>query len=188
MDNPPHSDAHTRASPCAEVNQSPAHEPEAQQMSVCPGAVQSSSDNSPVDKLKLEVRIVLTRIPPAAFGHGLGSPTAEAEEVCAQNDRASCDHTSSGIKSGGVDRGVQVNQLRAEVCTETTDKSAPQYIVDEEAILQLMKTCPLCSKQCRCNKYARGPYFIVYQSCYFCDYRRKWASQPEAINMNIQRR
>ncbi|XP_029997685.1 uncharacterized protein LOC115424503 isoform X2 [Sphaeramia orbicularis] len=179
MDNTPHSEedyldaaSHTQASPCAQINKRP--EPEAQHMF-------SGAEKSPVDKLKLEVRIVLTRITPAASGHHLASAAAEpeAEDNCAQNDSPSCDHTTSG---------VQVNLLHAEVCTETTDESAPQYIVDEEAILQLMKTCPLCSKQCRCNKYTRGPYFIVYQSCYFCDYRRKWASQPEAINMNTQKR
>lgn len=59
-----------------------------------------------------------------------------------------------------------------------------QHIVDEEAILQLMKDCPMCNRKCRCSKRTHGPYVIVYQSCYFCHYQRKWASQPEARNMN----
>lgn len=62
-----------------------------------------------------------------------------------------------------------------------------QHIVDKEAILQLMKNCPMCDRKCRCTKHSRGPYFIVYQSCYFCHYQRKWASQPEALNMNINK-
>lgn len=61
-----------------------------------------------------------------------------------------------------------------------------QHIVDEEAILQLMKNCPICNRKCRCSKHTRSPYLIVYQSCYFCHYQRKWASQPEARNMNIK--
>ncbi len=62
-----------------------------------------------------------------------------------------------------------------------------QHIVDEEAILQLMRNCPMCNRKCRCSKHTRGPYFIVYQSCYFCHYQRKWASQPEARNMNTHK-
>lgn len=62
-----------------------------------------------------------------------------------------------------------------------------QHIVDEEAILQLMKNCPMCNRKCRCSKHTRGPYLIVYQSCYFCHYQRKWASQPEARNMNTHK-
>ncbi|XP_042255144.1 uncharacterized protein LOC121887991 isoform X1 [Thunnus maccoyii] len=76
--------------------------------------------------------------------------------------------------------GIQVNT--PETCAATIEKPALQHIVDEEAIMQLMKTCPMCDRQCRCHKYSRGPYFIVFQKCYFCDFQRKWASQPEALN------
>lgn len=60
-----------------------------------------------------------------------------------------------------------------------------QHVVDEEAILQLMKNCPMCNRKCRCSKHSRGPYLIVYQGCYFCNYQHKWGSQPEATNINI---
>ncbi|XP_059196551.1 uncharacterized protein LOC131977324 isoform X1 [Centropristis striata] len=73
----------------------------------------------------------------------------------------------------------------SETCATTTEKPTLQHIVDEEAIMQLMKNCPMCDRKCRCNKRTQGPYFIVYQSCYFCNYQRKWANQPEARNMNI---
>ncbi|XP_049426085.1 uncharacterized protein LOC125884859 isoform X2 [Epinephelus fuscoguttatus] len=69
----------------------------------------------------------------------------------------------------------------------TREKPALQHIVDEEAILQLIKDCPMCDRRCRCTKFTRGPYFIVYQSCYFCNYQRKWASQPEARDLNIHK-
>ncbi|XP_044047156.1 uncharacterized protein LOC122873900 isoform X2 [Siniperca chuatsi] len=81
-----------------------------------------------------------------------------------------------------ISTGIQVNV--PETCTATMEKPTLQHIVDEEAILQLMKNCPMCNRKCRCSKRTRGPYFIVYQSCYFCHYQRKWASQPEARNMN----
>lgn len=47
-----------------------------------------------------------------------------------------------------------------------------------------MKNCPMCGGQCRAHKLPlHGPYFRVYQSCYFCNYHRKWVNQPEAKNM-----
>ncbi|XP_051240096.1 uncharacterized protein LOC127354292 [Dicentrarchus labrax] len=79
--------------------------------------------------------------------------------------------------------GTQVPETR----TATMEKPTLQHIVDEEAILQLMKNCPMCNRKCRCIKRTQGPYFIVYQSCYFCHYQRKWANQPEARNMNIHK-
>ncbi|KAM9362546.1 uncharacterized protein ABDE67_007756 [Symphorus nematophorus] len=81
--------------------------------------------------------------------------------------------------------GSQVNET--ETCGATMEKPTLQHIVDEEAILQLMKDCPMCNRKCRCTKHTRGPYLIVYQSCYFCHYQRKWASQPEAKDMNIHK-
>ncbi|XP_035516429.1 uncharacterized protein LOC118327247 [Morone saxatilis] len=75
--------------------------------------------------------------------------------------------------------GIQVNG------PATMEKPTLQHIVDEEALLQLMKNCPMCNRKCHCRKHTQGPYFIVYQSCYFCHYQRKWANQPEARNMNI---
>ncbi|XP_034543584.1 uncharacterized protein zgc:158320 isoform X2 [Notolabrus celidotus] len=78
--------------------------------------------------------------------------------------------------------GIQVPE------TGTTRQRPPlQHIVDEEAILQLMKTCPMCNRKCRSNKYVRGPYFTVYQSCYFCHYQRRWGSQPGAANLKVQK-
>ncbi|KAM9335727.1 uncharacterized protein ABDE67_020731 [Symphorus nematophorus] len=71
-----------------------------------------------------------------------------------------------------------------ETFAVTMEKPARHYVVDEEAILQLMKNCPMCDRKCRCSKRTHGPYLVVYQSCYFCHYQRKWASQPEARNMN----
>lgn len=81
--------------------------------------------------------------------------------------------------------GTQLNL--SEMCTSTTEKQTPQHIVDEEAILQLMKNCPKCNRTCRCTKHTRGSYLIAYQKCYFCDYQRKWASQPEAKTINIHK-
>ncbi|XP_068582703.1 THAP domain-containing protein 1-like isoform X3 [Cebidichthys violaceus] len=124
--------------------------------------------------LKLEQS--LPREPPSTSG---AHPAIESElhDTWAVIDRPPGQVTSTGI---------QVNV--PEMCTATVEnRPTVQHIVDEEAILQLMKNCPMCDRKCRCTKRTCGPYFIVYQSCYFCNYQRKWANQPEARNMNIQK-
>ncbi|XP_068582702.1 THAP domain-containing protein 1 A-like isoform X2 [Cebidichthys violaceus] len=113
----------------------------------------------------------------AASAHGHGGLVPELHDTWAVIDRPPGQVTSTGI---------QVNV--PEMCTATVEnRPTVQHIVDEEAILQLMKNCPMCDRKCRCTKRTCGPYFIVYQSCYFCNYQRKWANQPEARNMNIQK-
>ncbi|GLD48838.1 uncharacterized protein AKAME5_000273700 [Lates japonicus] len=95
-------------------------------------------------------------------------PAAVTVEV-QYDSSAETDRKSERFRSTGVQ--VSLPETRPV----TTHRSDPQHIVDEEAILQLMKSCPECNRKCRCSKHTRGPYFIVYQSCYFCDYQRKWA-------------
>lgn len=46
----------------------------------------------------------------------------------------------------------------------------------------------MCNRKCRCSKRTRSPYLKVYQSCYFCHYQRKWASQPKGRIMNIYKK
>ncbi|XP_041641097.1 uncharacterized protein LOC121508364 isoform X2 [Cheilinus undulatus] len=74
-----------------------------------------------------------------------------------------------------------------ETCTEAIKKLSLHHIVEEEAILQLMRNCPMCNRMCRCSKRINGAYLIIYQSCYFCQYSRKWANQPGATDINIQK-
>ncbi|KAM8772222.1 uncharacterized protein AB9X84_008238 isoform 1-T1 [Acanthopagrus schlegelii] len=95
--------------------------------------------------------------------------------------------TVSDVVLPGEDSLSETTYNTPETSTATMEKAPLQHIVDKEAILQLMKNCPMCDRKCRCTKHSRGPYFIVYQSCYFCHYQRKWASQPEALNMNINK-
>ncbi|KAK5926427.1 hypothetical protein CgunFtcFv8_022000 [Champsocephalus gunnari] len=100
-------------------------------------------------------------------------------------------HDNSAVMDGPPGQvrssGIQVNV--PETCTVTTEnRPALQHIVDEEAILQLMKECPMCNRKCRCMKQCNGPFLIVYQSCYFCHYHGKWANQPEVRNMNFKKK
>ncbi|XP_030281752.1 uncharacterized protein LOC115586664 isoform X2 [Sparus aurata] len=119
-------------------------------------------------------------------------PTAslqQAEQDTLERDRppGQIGDTVSGVVQPGEDSLFESTYNTPETSTATTEKVPLQHIVDKEAILQLMKNCPMCDRKCRCTKHSRGPYFIVYQSCYFCHYQRKWASQPEALNMNINK-
>ncbi|XP_078146523.1 uncharacterized protein LOC139930199 isoform X1 [Centroberyx gerrardi] len=101
--------------------------------------------------------------------------------------------TSMGKRLGHFrSKGIQVNLPRRDVsfnvnemCPLNMERPTVQHIIDEKAILQLLEHCPKCNRKCRCTKHTRSPYFIVYQSCYFCEYRRKWANQPEARNIKI---
>ncbi|XP_071382064.1 uncharacterized protein [Centroberyx affinis] len=101
--------------------------------------------------------------------------------------------TSMGKRLGHFrSKGIQVNLPRRDVsfnvnemCPLNMERPTVQHIIDEKAILQLLEHCPKCNRKCRCTKHTRSPYFIVYQNCYFCEYRRKWANQPEARNIKI---
>ncbi|XP_063739849.1 uncharacterized protein LOC134864637 isoform X1 [Eleginops maclovinus] len=99
-----------------------------------------------------------------------------------RDSSAVMDKPPDQVRSSGIQGKV------SETCTATMEKPALQHIVDEEAILQLMKDCPMCGRKCRCTKQTKGPFLIVYQSCYFCNYQRKWANQPEVRNMNFKKK
>uniref|UniRef100_UPI0037E8A724 uncharacterized protein isoform X1 n=2 Tax=Semicossyphus pulcher TaxID=241346 RepID=UPI0037E8A724 len=118
----------------------------------------------------------IPRTKPSLSGAHLALPPTWAQSVVEDN-RAIMD-------SPGQVRGTGI-QVPGD-CT-AAEKKPTLHIVDEEAILQLMNNCPMCNRKCRCSKRTCGPYLIVYQKCYFCDYQRKWANQPEAANMNIYR-
>ncbi|XP_078135658.1 peroxynitrite isomerase THAP4-like isoform X2 [Sander vitreus] len=123
---------------------------------------------------------------PPRKNHLKKSAVPRAERPVAENldelhgTWAVMDRSPGQVRSTGIQANVP------ETCTATMEKPTLQHIVDEEAILQLMKNCPMCDRNCRCIKRTRSPYFIVYQSCYYCNYQRKWANQPEARNMDIR--
>ncbi|CAK6953332.1 uncharacterized protein LOC123969344 isoform X1 [Scomber scombrus] len=56
--------------------------------------------------------------------------------------------------------------------------SSSEFIIDEECILQLFKSCRECSKQCTVRKTVKGLKFVVSQACCFCDSRYKWTNLP----------
>ncbi|KAM6941845.1 uncharacterized protein PEZ65_003840 [Lycodopsis pacificus] len=57
--------------------------------------------------------------------------------------------------------------------------SSSEFIVDEECILQLFKSCRECSRQCTVRKRVKGLKLVVNQACCFCESRSKWTNLPD---------
>ncbi|XP_076585083.1 uncharacterized protein LOC143319765 isoform X2 [Chaetodon auriga] len=57
--------------------------------------------------------------------------------------------------------------------------SSSEFIVDEECILQLFKSCRECNRQCTVRKQVKGLKLVVHQACCFCQSRCKWTNLPD---------
>lgn len=57
--------------------------------------------------------------------------------------------------------------------------SSSEFIVDEECIIQLFKSCRECNRQCTVKKRVKGLKLIVYQTCCFCQSHCKWTNLPD---------
>ncbi|XP_018520410.1 uncharacterized protein LOC108875766 isoform X4 [Lates calcarifer] len=57
--------------------------------------------------------------------------------------------------------------------------SSSEFIVDEECILQLFRSCRECNRKCTVRKYTEGLKLVVNQACSFCPSRCKWTNLPD---------
>lgn len=57
--------------------------------------------------------------------------------------------------------------------------SSSEFIVDEECIIQLFKSCRECNRQCTVKKHVKGLKLIVHQTCRFCQSHCKWTNLPD---------
>ncbi|XP_034544577.1 uncharacterized protein LOC117816427 [Notolabrus celidotus] len=57
--------------------------------------------------------------------------------------------------------------------------SSSEFVVDEECILQLFKSCRECNRHCRVRKQVKGLQLVVNQACCFCESRCKWTNLPD---------
>lgn len=64
-------------------------------------------------------------------------------------------------------------------CIFSDSLSSSEFIVDEECILQLFKSCRECNRQCTVRKHVKGLKLVVHQSCCFCQSRCKWTNLPD---------
>ncbi|KAM8772221.1 uncharacterized protein AB9X84_008226 isoform 2-T2 [Acanthopagrus schlegelii] len=57
--------------------------------------------------------------------------------------------------------------------------SSSEFIIDEECILQLFKSCWECNRQCTVRKQVKGLKLTVSQKCCFCESSSKWTNLPD---------
>lgn len=57
--------------------------------------------------------------------------------------------------------------------------SSSEFIVDEECILQLFKSCRKCNRQCVVRKQVKGLQLVINQKCTFCESRWSWTNLPD---------
>ncbi|XP_056136932.1 uncharacterized protein LOC130113370 [Lampris incognitus] len=136
------------------------------------------------------------------FASSSDLPTAKCSESESKTNSVACQCVNLQVQEKGTymytrptrtrSKGIQVKVHCKDAYVNANEKhlenlesSETQHVIDEESILELLKYCPKCNRQCRCTKKTKGVYFIVIQSCYFCEYRRKWANQPEAKDIPI---
>ncbi|XDV14173.1 hypothetical protein PO909_002359, partial [Leuciscus waleckii] len=53
-----------------------------------------------------------------------------------------------------------------------------KYIVFEQCLLSLFKTCPVCARVCDVCPRRRGSFLAIDQLCPHCQFFRQWKSQP----------
>lgn len=67
-------------------------------------------------------------------------------------------------------------------CTSTPIQVPPykqkKYIVHENQLLELFRTCPVCTRHCVTDTVTVGTLLQVKQHCPHCDYFKEWSSQP----------
>nr|XP_046265223.1 uncharacterized protein LOC124069804 isoform X2 [Scatophagus argus] len=64
--------------------------------------------------------------------------------------------------------------------------SSSEFIVDEECILQLFKSCRQCHRQCTVRKHVRGLKLVVHQTCCFCQSHSQWTNLPDDDDGDFQ--
>lgn len=54
----------------------------------------------------------------------------------------------------------------------------PTYIVYETCLLELFEVCPVCQRVSDVRTRRLGTFLSVEQQCPYCQFSRKWNSQP----------
>ncbi|XP_008280196.1 uncharacterized protein LOC103357415 [Stegastes partitus] len=96
----------------------------------------------------------------------LSDGTEESEDTKPHPDDTSYHQSTSAVGES------------ANVSHETLVQDATKYIVYEDCLLSLFHTCPRCGQTCEVHKFVRGTFLSVSQRCPFCQFNRKWNSQP----------
>ncbi|XP_028421885.1 uncharacterized protein LOC114546913 isoform X3 [Perca flavescens] len=57
--------------------------------------------------------------------------------------------------------------------------SSSEFVIDEECLFQLFKSCRECNRQCTVRKRVTGLKLVVSQACCFCQSHSKWTNLPD---------
>ncbi|XP_069022877.1 uncharacterized protein [Embiotoca jacksoni] len=106
---------------------------------------------------------------------------AKCQKPKRQDEQTSTEHSEN--KENGVEEdedGEFSTTLIVEDGRHPVDfGSSSEIVVDEECILQLFESCRECGRRCAVGKQVRGLKLVVYQTCGFCQSRRKWTNLPD---------
>lgn len=64
--------------------------------------------------------------------------------------------------------------------------SPSEFVIDEECILQLFKSCRECNRQCTVRKQVKGLKLLVYQTCCFCQSCCEWTNLSDDDEGDLQ--
>ncbi|XP_065145190.1 uncharacterized protein [Paramisgurnus dabryanus] len=69
------------------------------------------------------------------------------------------------------------------VYNEVPPKKVTKYIVYEDKLLELFKSCPVCTQSLDVSQTIIGTLLRVKQHCAYCEYSSDWSSQPMVNNI-----
>ncbi|XP_024866095.1 uncharacterized protein LOC108247209 isoform X4 [Kryptolebias marmoratus] len=58
-------------------------------------------------------------------------------------------------------------------------RSSSEFVVDEQCILELFKSCRKCNRRCTVRKRVNGLKIVVNQTCGFCPNHFEWTNLPD---------
>ncbi|XP_060908901.1 uncharacterized protein LOC132985721 isoform X2 [Labrus mixtus] len=129
------------------------------------------------------------------------APSVESSENGQESEKTDSAHQQLKIKdedstthlSGNKDTDVEKNEDEVNSSFIVGDGhhmvdlgSPSEYVVDEECILQLFKSCRECNKQCKIRKQVKGLKIVINQACCYCEHRFKWTNLPDDGDSGFQ--
>ncbi|XP_021421315.2 zinc finger protein 329 isoform X2 [Oncorhynchus mykiss] len=88
--------------------------------------------------------------------------------------------TRSGtVKTQRVNTGLLLQRKKyKQRLNSVTVYMARKYVVYEDCLLPLFKTCPVCRGSCSIDKFIQDTLLTINRFCNHCDHRSQWKSQP----------
>ncbi|XP_013873370.1 uncharacterized protein LOC106524202 [Austrofundulus limnaeus] len=106
------------------------------------------------------------------------STTSPVKKVRRQRGGASADDSSS--HQDAKEPTAPLMTSFSDVAPWAQDQT--DYVVEEEQLLELFGTCPLCKQSCTVENTTTGTLVHINQQCNHCEFTNKWCSQPLANN------